>query len=383
MIHARYIEEAVAWRRHLHANPELGFAEVETADFIGRHLESFGVTVHRGLGGTGIVGTLSHGSSRRSLAIRADIDALPIHEETGAAYASRHAGRMHACGHDGHTAMLLLAARLCAEERNFDGTIRFIFQPAEENEGGGRRMVEEGLFRAFPADEVYALHNWPALSVGTCVARDDAMMAAFGTFEIAVEGRGAHGAMPHEGNDPVVAACQIVGSLQTIASRNVSPLRSAVVSVTQVHSGDAWNVIPERAVIRGTTRWFDPETGDVLERRVGEVAAKVADAMNCRAELTYERRYPATVNDPRCAAFAREVAGSVEGISVVESDPSMAAEDFAFMLQACPGAYLWLGSRKEGENPGLHSARFDFNDAVMGSGARLWTALIEARLAAA
>lgn len=376
------MEQAVAWRRMLHAKPELAYEEHATAAFVAERLAEWGFQVRTGIGRTGVVGTLSRGTSRRAIAIRADMDALPIVEETGVPYASTAPGVMHACGHDGHVAVALAAARASSRMTGLDGTVHFVFQPAEEVEGGALEMVRDGLFRDCPADRVFGLHNWPALETGCVVARDGAMMAAFATFEIAVSGRGSHGAMPHEGADPVAAAAQVVSALQTVASRNVSPLDSAVVSVTQIHGGDAYNVIPETVILRGTTRWFDPAVGDLVERRVSEVAAGVAGAMGCAADVDYIRRYPATINDPAAAAFARAAAAGPAGLRVVDAAPGMAAEDFAFMLAERPGCYLWLGSRRDGENPGLHSPRFDFNDAIIPDGVRLWTALVAASLRA-
>lgn len=376
------IEEAVKWRHHLHSNPELGFEERETSAFIAGLLSQWGYSVRTGYGKTGIVGTLSRGSSAKGIGIRADIDALPISEQTGLDYASRNPGRMHACGHDGHVAMALAAARACSRQ-DFDGAVHFIFQPAEENEGGGRAMVEDGLFRDFRMDSIYAMHNWPALELGQCVARDDRMMAAFGTFEIKVKGRGAHGAMPHEGADPIVAASQIVSGLQTIASRNVSPLQSAVISATQIHGGDAWNVIPEEVVIRGTTRWFDEDVGARIEERIRSVATSVASGFGCSAAVNHVFRYPATINDPHYAAIVRGTAPKIPGVAVVDAMPSMAAEDFAFMLREKPGCYFWLGARKAGANPGLHSPSFDFNDRLLPLGAEMWAALVADQLSAA
>jgi hippurate hydrolase len=376
------IEEAIRWRHHLHRNPELGFEEHETSAFITGLLSEWGYSVRTGYGKTGVVGTLSRGSSTRAIGIRADIDALPISEQTGLDYASRIPGRMHACGHDGHVSMALAAARACSRN-GFDGTVHFIFQPAEENEGGGRAMVEDGLFRDFRMDSIYAMHNWPALELGRCVARDDQMMAAFGTFEIKVKGRGAHGAMPHEGADPIVAASQIVAGLQTIASRNISPLQSAVISATQIHGGDAWNVIPEEVAIRGTTRWFDEDVGATIEERIRAVATSVAAGFDCSAAVDHAFRYPATINDPRCAAILRATAPKVPGVTVVDAMPSMAAEDFAFMLREKPGCYFWLGARKDGANPGLHSPSFDFNDKLLPLGAQMWVALVADQLAGA
>ncbi len=373
------IEEAVNWRHHLHRNPELGFEETETSAFIAARLAEWGYSVKTGYGRTGLVGSLTRGSSSKAIGIRADIDALPISEKSGVDYASRSPGKMHACGHDGHVAMALAAAKSLTAQ-SFDGTVHFVFQPAEENEGGGRAMVEDGLFRDFAMDGIYAMHNWPALDLGQCVARNDQMMAAFGTFEIKVKGRGAHGAMPHEGADPIVAASQIVSALQTIASRNVSPLQCAVVSATQVHGGDAWNVIPEEVVIRGTTRWFDEQVGAKIEARLAALAGSISAAFDCEADVDYMYRYPATINDPACAAIVRDVAPDVAGVNVVEADPSMAAEDFSFMLREKRGCYFWLGAKKSGSNPGLHSAYFDFNDALLPIGANMWVSLVQNQL---
>lgn len=365
------LQEAVRWRHHLHAHPELGFQETETARFIAERLSEWGYAVRTGYGRTGVIGTLTKGSSRKVLGIRADMDALPIVEETGVDHASKTAGVMHACGHDGHVTVALAAARELVNE-TFDGTVHFIFQPAEENEGGARAMVEDGLFRDFPMDAVLGMHNWPALPVGTLVARDDDMMAAFGTFEVRVIGRGAHGAMPHEGADPLLAASQIVSALNTIASRNVSPLQASVVSVTQIHGGDAWNVIPERAMIRGTTRWFNADVGDILQARVEQAARSVAEGFGCRAEIDYQRRYPATINNSAVAAMVRASAAAIN-LNVMDAAPSMAAEDFAFMLNETPGCYFWLGAaRPAGDNPGLHSPRFDFNDTIIPGAVEMW-----------
>lgn len=376
----REIAEAVSWRHDLHRHPELGFAERHTSAFIASKLADWGFQVHTGYGKTGVVASLSKGTSRKSIGIRADMDALPISEATALAYASSVPGVMHACGHDGHVSMALAAAR-AVSHLDFDGTVHFIFQPAEENEGGARLMIEDGLFRSHTMDQVFGMHNWPALPVGTVVARSDQMMAAFATFEITVKGRGSHGAMPHEGADPLVAASQIVGVLQTIASRNVSPLQSAVVSVTQIHGGDAWNVIPEQVVLRGTTRWFDEDVGARIANRIEILATAVAEGLGCSAAVNYLARYPATINDPASAAIVRDVAKGMAGLTVADVPPSMAAEDFAFMLKEKPGCYFWLGAAREGgENPGLHSPRFDFNDQILPIGASLWVALVRSQL---
>ncbi|MEN5278279.1 M20 aminoacylase family protein [Brucella sp. TWI432] len=377
------IAEATAWRHDLHRHPELAFEENRTSTFIAEKLRLWGYDVRTGYAKTGVIGSLKRGSSPRAIGIRADMDALPIVEKSGVAYVSETSGKMHACGHDGHVTMALAAAK-AVSKLDFDGTVHFIFQPAEENEGGGREMVQEGLFRDFPVDAVYGMHNWPALDVGTCVARDDAMMAAFGTFEIELKGKGAHGAMPHEGADPVVAAAQLVTALQTIASRNVSPLESAVVSVTQMHGGDAWNVIPETMIIRGTTRWFLPEVGQIIARRMQNLSASVAEAFGCTARVDYEERYPSTINTAENARKIRALAAAPDlGLNVLDAAPSMAAEDFAFMLQEKPGCYFWLGSRRDGSNPGLHSPYYDFNDALLPIGANFWIKLVASELAPA
>jgi hippurate hydrolase len=272
-------------------------------------------------------------------------------------------------------AIALAAAGVCAGLPDLDGTVHFVFQPAEENEGGGRRMVEEGLFKLFPCDNIYALHNWPELPVGTCVARDGPMMAAFGSFEISVIGSGSHGAMPHVGTDAIVTTAQIVSALQSIVSRNVDPLLSAVISVTQVRGGDTWNVLPDECVIRGATRWYEDEIGESIQERIAMLTNSIAVGFGCAARVQYERRHPATVNDPASAKLLRDVASEIR-LNVINSRPSMAAEDFAYMLQAVPGCYLWLGAGRQDDNPGLHSARFDFNDDVLRAGVELWVSLV-------
>ena len=375
------IAEAIAWRRDLHRHPEIAFQEHRTSRLIASLLEGWGLKVRTGYGGTGVVGTLSRGSGSRAIAIRADIDALPITEDSGVEHASLTPGRMHACGHDGHTAMLLAAARHCATDGTFDGTVHFVFQPAEENEAGALRMIEDGLFREHPTDAVYSLHNWPDLPVGSYAALDGAIMAAFGVFEIVVRGRGAHAAMPHKGADPILAASQVVSALQSVSSRAVSPLEAVVVSATQIHAGDTWNVIPDICTIRGTTRWFSDEAGRTVEERLKSIASNVAQAFGCEAVIDYQARYPATVNDAGAARFIRETASSPKvGLSAIDAPLSMVSEDFAFMLQEKPGCYLWLGAQREGENPGLHSPRFDFNDAILPLGADLWVEVVERAL---
>lgn len=376
------ITDAVAWRRALHRMPELAFEERETSAFVAEKLKSFGLEVDTGLGGTGVVATLKRGTSDRTIGLRADMDALAITEATGLDYASQNPGRMHACGHDGHMAMLLAAARRLSKSDSIDGTVRFIFQPAEENEGGARRMIEDGLFEKFPVDAVYGMHNWPDLPLGRAGLTTGAMMAAFGIFDITVTGSGAHGAMPHQGVDPIACMFQIGTALQTIAARNVSPMASAVVSVTTVHGGDAWNVIPGSCRMTGTVRWFAPEVGDLIETRLKAIADGIAQAMGCTATIDYQRRYPATINDAAEARFVQDVVRDLSPILTLESEiePSMGAEDFAFMLQEKPGAYVWVG---QGRGASLHSPNYNFNDDALPVGAALWVAIAERRLARA
>ncbi|WP_353474866.1 M20 family metallopeptidase [Salipiger sp. H15] len=367
-----HIAEAIAWRHDLHRHPELGFEEHRTSEMIAGLLTGWGWRVHRGLAGTGVVAQMGQGAP--VIGLRADIDALPILEATGAAHASTIPGKMHACGHDGHTAMLLLAARQIAAEGVEQGTVTLIFQPAEESEGGARVMVEQGLFTQFPMDRVFGIHNWPGLAPGRFVARDDKMMAAFSVFDIEIRGKGGHGAMPEQSDGVIAAAARAAAALQEIPARALSPLEPGVVSVTQIHSGSAYNVCPDRAVLSGTCRWFAPEAGDIIEERVRRIATAEAAAQGCTAHIDYQRRYPATINTAPEAALARDVAGEM-GLDTAMVGPSMASEDFAFMLNEVPGAYLWLGAAREGENPGLHSAKFDFNDAVLPSGAEFWVRL--------
>lgn len=368
-----HIAEAIAWRHDLHRYPELGFEEHRTSEMIAGLLSAWGWRVHRGLAGTGVVAQMGQGAPM--IGLRADIDALPIHEASGVDHASTVPGKMHACGHDGHTAMLLLAARKIAEEGVETGTVTLIFQPAEENEGGARVMVEQGLFKQFPVDRVFGIHNWPGLAPGRFVARDDKMMAAFSVFDIEIRGKGGHGAMPEQSDGVIAAAGRMAAALQEIPARALSPLEPGVVSVTQIHSGSAYNVCPDRAVLSGTCRWFDAEAGDIIEERLLRVANGEAAEQGCTATIDYQRRYPATINTASEAALAREVAADM-GLDTAMTGPSMASEDFAFMLNEVPGAYLWLGAAREGENPGLHSPKFDFNDAVLPAGAEFWVRLV-------
>ena len=374
-------QQMTAWRRHLHAYPELAFEEHLTAEFVADRLAEFGIAVHRGLGGTGVVGTLVTGDGP-AIGLRADMDGLAIPEANDFDYRSTHAGKMHACGHDGHTAMLLGAARYLAETRRFRGTVHFIFQPAEENEGGARKMIEEGLFERFPVQSVYGMHNWPNRPTGRMAMRPGPMMAAFDVFEITVTGKGCHAAMPHLGNDPVLAASAIVTALQTVASRTIDPLQAAVVSVTQFHAGDTWNVIPERAVLRGTTRALQPQVQDSVETAVHRIAEGIAAAHGVGAQVHYERRYPPTINDPAETERAASAAKWVAGEDNFDSDPvpSMGSEDFAFMLMEKPGCYAWIGNGPGEGGCGLHNPRYDFNDAILPVGASYWAKLVETLL---
>lgn len=379
---SRMHAEIAEWRHDIHAHPETAFEESRTSAMVAKKLESFGLKVHQGLGRTGVVGTLSAGTSDRAIGLRADMDALPIHENNTFGYRSQHAGKMHACGHDGHTAMLLGAARHLSEDRNFDGTVHFIFQPAEEGEGGGREMVEQGLFEKFPCEAVYGMHNWPGMPVGKFGVRAGPTMASFDIFEIELTGRGSHAGLPHTGIDPIVAASALVQALQTITSRDVDPVEPAVVSVTQIHAGDAWNVIPDTAVLRGTTRAFRPAVQDLLERRIREICAGIAAAWGAQVKVRYERRYPPLINaaaeTETCASVIQAMVGPENLLRV---PPTMGAEDFAFMLQVKAGSYVFIGNGPGEGGCMLHNPNYDFNDQILPLGAAYWVNLVEHILA--
>ncbi|MFO1307514.1 MAG: M20 aminoacylase family protein [Burkholderiales bacterium] len=377
--------ELRGWRHHLHAHPETAFEEKATAAFVAERLREMGLEVHTGLAGTGVVGVLRRGTSRASIGLRADLDALHIHERSGVPHASRHEGRMHACGHDGHTTMLLGAAKALAQRSRIDGTVHFVFQPAEENEGGGRVMVEEGLFDRFPMRAIYGMHNWPSAPVGTMAMRAGPLMGAFDVFEIVATGKGAHAAMAYQGKDPMLFASHAIGALQTIVSRNLHPLDAGVVSVTQVHAGDTWNVIPDQVVLRGTVRSFERDVQDTIERRMRTIVDGIAATFEMSATLRYERRYPATVNTDVETGHAIAAASAVVGRDRVDTDPvpSMGSEDFAFMLQAKPGCYVWLGTGTGPDTPSLHNPRYDFNDDALAIGTSYWITLAEQQLPAA
>ncbi len=375
--------DLVEIRHHLHQYPEIGLSEFKTSDFIAEKLIAMGYEVTRGLATTGLVATLKNGTSGRSIGIRADIDALPIHEETGAAHASKIPGMMHACGHDGHTTMLLGAAKLLAERREFDGTVHLIFQPAEENFGGAKIMVEEGLFDRFPCDAVFALHNDPALPFGQFAFREGPIMAAVDECLITVNGKGGHGAEPQDTADPIIAGAAIVLALQTIISRNLHPMDPAVVTVGAFHAGSASNIIPERAEITVGIRSFDPAVRDALQERITTIAKAQAESFGMTATVRYERSYDATINHKAETDFARSVARAFAGEDkVVEmARPSMGSEDFAYMLKERPGTYFFLGGQKSPDDPQLHHPRFDFNDDLLPIGAAFWVELTERFLA--
>jgi len=374
--------ELVAIRHDLHAHPELGLEERRTSAFIAKHLESLGYEVTTGLAQTGVVGTLRNGTSGRSIGIRADIDALPILEETGLDYASKTAGLMHACGHDGHTTMLLGAARALAERRNFDGTIHLIFQPAEENFGGAKIMMDEGLFEQFPCDAVFALHNEPGLPFGQFALREGPIMAAVDEARITVHGRGGHGAEPQETADPIVCGASIVMALQSIVSRNIHPMDPTVVTVGAFHAGSASNIIPERAEIVVGIRSFEPDVRDELERRIRMIAEAQATSFGMRATVDYQRSYDATINHKAETDFVRDLAVRFAGADKVVdlARPFMGSEDFAYMLKEKPGTYFFLGSKVSDEDKPLHHPAYNFNDDLLPIGAAFWTELAEAYL---
>ena len=368
-----------AIRRELHACPELAFAEHRTAELIAGHLEGLGLSTHRGIAGTGVVARLQCGSSARAIGLRADMDALPLDELNDFAHRSRNPGCMHACGHDGHMAMLLGAAEILASAPRFDGSVYFIFQPAEEHEGGGRAMVEQGLFQRFPMDAVFGLHNWPGLALGQMAVMSGAVMAGADRFGISVIGRGGHAAMPQQAADSVVAAAALVQALQTLVSRNTDPLEPAVLSVTRFHAGHADNVLPERAELGGTLRSFSAAQQTLMEEGMRRVCDGIAAAYGVAIEMHIERGYPPTVNSPSETELCREVASRVFGDTKVRGDlkPSMGAEDFSYMLQARPGCYVWLGNGMGEGGCMLHSPRYDFNDEAIVLGMRYWRGLVE------
>ena len=379
-----------AIRRDLHAHPELRFEENRTADVIAKALGEWGIEVHRGLGKTGVVGIVKNGNSPRAVGLRADIDALPITERNSFAHASRHPGKMHACGHDGHTAMLLAAAKHLARHRHFDGTVYLIFQPAEEGGGGAREMIKDGLFERFPMEAVFGAHNWPGMKVGQFAVKSGPVFASSNEFKITIHGKGAHGAMPHLGIDPVPVACQMVQAFQTIITRNMRPIDTGVISVTMIHTGEATNVVPESCVLEGTVRSFTTEVLDLIERRMKTVADATCAAFEASCEFEFTRNYPPTINHAAETEFAKSVMAEVVGSeNVLEFEPTMGAEDFSYFLQARPGCYFVIGNgdgahRAGGHGLGpcmLHNPSYDFNDDLIPLGATLWVRLAERWLA--
>ena len=369
----------IALRHDIHAHPELAFEEHRTSDRVADFLTAAGIEVHRGLAQTGVVGVLKAGTSPRAIGLRADMDALPIHEQNSFAHRSRHDGRMHACGHDGHTAMLLAAAEHLAATRNFDGTVYFIFQPAEETVGGARVMIEEGLFQQFPMDAVFGLHNWPGLPAGQFAVHAGPVMACADQFDIEIHGHGAHAAMPHQGRDPLLAGAALVQGLQGVVARNLDPLDSAVLSITRFHAGDAYNVIPDRATLSGTVRAFRPEVQDMMEAAMERLCTGTAASYGLQINLDYRRGYPPTVNTPAEAAICHTVASALAGAENVRRDvpPSMGAEDFAYLLMEKPGCYIWLGNGLAEGGCMLHNPHYDFNDEILTLGASYWVHLAE------
>ncbi len=367
------------WRRDFHAHPELAFEEERTAALVAERLQSFGIEVETGIAKTGVVGKLKAGTGNRAIALRADMDALPMQEGNDFAHASTVPGKMHGCGHDGHTTMLLGAAKYLAETKNFDGTVHFIFQPAEEGKGGGELMVKEGLFEKYPVEAVYGMHNWPGMPVGRVAASAGPMMAAVDHFDITIRGKGGHAAMPHQSVDSVLVACQVVSALQSIASRNTDPVDALVVSVTRIHGGDAYNVIPGEVHLAGTVRTFREEVRDSVEPAMKRILDGVCAAFGATAELQYDRLYPATVNSVEETDQAIAAASAVVGADAIERSPvpSMGGEDFAFMLLEKPGTYIWVGNGDVAGGCMLHNPGYDFNDEVIPIGASYWAELVE------
>lgn len=378
-------EEIKALRRTIHAHPELRYEEVGTAKLVADNLERWGIEVHRGLGKTGVVGVLRRGTGSASIGLRADMDALPIQETNTFDHKSTHAGRMHACGHDGHTAMLLGAAQYLARHGQFDGTIVFIFQPAEEGGAGAKAMIDDGLFKQFPVDAVFGVHNWPGMPAGYFGVTEGPIMASSNEFRIEIKGVGSHAALPHNGRDPVFTAVQIANGLQSIITRNKKPLDTAVLSITQIHAGDAVNVVPNTAWIAGTVRTFTTETLDLIESRMRKIAESTAAAYDCTVDVRFLRNYPPTVNHAAETRFAAEVMKEIVGAESVETnvEPTMGAEDFSFMLLEKPGCYAFLGNgdgshREAGHGAGpcmLHNASYDFNDELLPVGSTYWVRL--------
>jgi hippurate hydrolase len=377
---AGFADELTEWRRDIHAHPELGFEEHRTSALVAERLRAFGCEVATDIGKTGVVGTLRVGNNPKAIALRADMDALPMQEANGFGHRSQTANTMHACGHDGHTTMLLGAARYLAATRNFDGTVHFIFQPAEEGRGGAQAMIADGLFDQFPCEAVFGMHNFHTLDAGRVMVRPGATMSGGGIFDIEITGRGAHGALPETGVDPVLIAAHVVTALQSVVARNVAALDSAVVSVTQIHAGDAYNVIPDTAVLRGTFRALRMEVLEALKARIEAIARDVASAFGGRAEPKVQIKVIPVINDAAETEWVAEAAAEALGADAVRADGDivMASEDFAFMLAEKPGAFLFIGNGR-GSVP-VHNPHYDFNDEILPVGATLWSRLVETRL---
>ncbi len=380
----------VELRKDIHAHPELCFEENRTADVVARKLTEWGIEIHRGMGTTGVVGIIKAGTSSRAIGLRADMDALPIQEKNNFAHASQHPGKMHACGHDGHTAMLLAAAQHLAKHRNFDGTVYLIFQPAEEGGGGAREMIKDGLFEKYPMQQVFGMHNWPGLGVGQFAVSTGPVMASSNEFKIVVKGKGSHAALPHNGIDPVPIACQMVQAFQTIITRNKKPVDAGVISVTMINAGHATNVVPDTCVLQGTVRTFTLEVLDLIEQRMKVIAEHVCAAHEAQCEFEFLRNYPPTVNHASAVDEVRKVLAQVVGAEhVLAQEPTMGAEDFSYMLQALPGAYFFIGNGEgahrhvgHGEGPcTLHNPSYDFNDDLIPLGGTVWVRMVESLLA--
>lgn len=377
--HATHTE----WRRDIHAHPELAYEEHRTAKFVAEKLAEFGIPIETGIGRTGVVGTITNGSSDRCIGLRADMDALPLQEFNEFQHRSTHDGVMHACGHDGHTAMLLAATEYLASNRNFEGTVHVIFQPAEEGEAGAKAMMDDGLFERFPMEAVYGMHNWPGQKVGKMATRKGAIMAAMDVFEVKIIGRGGHGALPHLAVDPILVATQLVNQWQGIVSRNVNPIDAAVVSVTQIHAGDAFAVIPSEVVVRGTVRSFRPATRELLRERMKQITAGICSGNDCEFEWWYDHRFPPTVNSSLETDAVSKACRSLLGDANYDDsvEPSTGSEDFGYMLEEKPGCYIFIGNGSTDGGCLLHNPRYDFNDEIIPIGASYWVELVEQELA--
>ncbi len=372
-------EQFQQWRQYLHSIPEIAFGEKKTANFVEQKLRDFGVTVYPRMAGTGVIGSINAGKGSASIALRADLDALPIEEKNNVSYCSSHQGMMHACGHDGHTTMLLAAAQYLSKHRDFNGIVYFVFQPAEENEGGGRKLVEEGFFDKYPVDGIYGMHNWPGLPVGQFAIRSGPVMAAYDVFDITIKGKGGHAAAPHNTVDPIVIAGHVIQALQNITSRNINPLDSVVVSVTRIHAGDSYNVIPETAYLSGTVRTFHSEVQDKVIAQIKQLIESICLAYGAIVDIDYQKRYPSTINTDQETEYAELAAQEIVGPDNIICDcpPSMGSEDFSFLLKESRGCYVSIGN---GHSASLHNPHYNFNDAILSIGASYWVKLTQMRL---